>query len=140
VSIEKAKAASDGHGTKEAKVEMLCVLASWREKFMAELRVADVSRKGCQPRKLSGQEARRRFPGLASWRWILHADCLPSAPSSKDPAKEEGGAKNGGLLRRWREEGGLSGGTPSLHHFFPPFTHRPLPSITIKLNEGPNEG
>jgi hypothetical protein len=53
---------------------MLCVLASWREKFMGQLPVADVSRKGCQPRKLSGQEARRRFPGLTSVYWVPHAD------------------------------------------------------------------
>ena len=68
-----------GRRRQKLKAEMLtteifCLLASWREKFMSQLRVADVSRKGCQPRKLSGQEARRRFPGLASWRWILHAD------------------------------------------------------------------
>ena len=43
------------------------VLASWREQFMGQLRVADVSRKGAK--------ARKRFPGLTSWRWILHADC-----------------------------------------------------------------
>jgi hypothetical protein len=53
------------------RTEMLCGLASWREKFMDQVRVADVSRKGCQPRKLSGQEAQRRFPGLASGDFVM---------------------------------------------------------------------
>ena len=66
--MEKARAGCDGYRTKETKLktEMLCGLASWREKFMGQLRVADVSRKGAK--------ARRRFPGLASWLWILRAD------------------------------------------------------------------
>jgi len=52
------------------KIEMLCGLASLREKFMGQLRLADVSRKGAK--------ARRRFPGLASWRWIHHVYCPDS--------------------------------------------------------------
>jgi hypothetical protein len=165
---------------------MLCVLAAWREKFMGPLRVADVSRKGCQPRKLSGQEARRPFPGLASWRWILHADCLPSVLSAVissilsavGPAKAEGPAKEAGL-RIWPQmdtaghtamlsvkfceflwlktfmrrtivdcsDGlGTNTGFPlfcppiSLSQFLlfrhhSPYTHHPLSSIPIKVNQ-----
>jgi hypothetical protein len=67
------------------KTEIICGLASLREKFMGQLRVANVSRKGAK--------ARRRFPGLASWRWISHADCLPSVDFPKE----------GGQARRRRD-------------------------------------
>jgi len=69
---------------------MLCGLASLREKFMGQLRVADVSRKGAKTSASSVESARRRFPGVASWRWILHADRLPSVMSFASPAKEGG--------------------------------------------------
>jgi len=99
------------------KAEMLGVLASLREKFMGQLRVADVSRKGAKTSarlrraqsSRSVESARWRFPGLAPLRWSLHADCLPSVPSSKGPASEEGSAKEGGLVGRRRDEDGFSG-------------------------------
>jgi hypothetical protein len=109
--MEKAKVACDGYRTKETKLktEVLGGLAAWREKFIGPWRVANVSRKGARGEGV-----------FLAWRLGVGFFVRMMVQRAAGRRRVSRGSAFPSLLFR--------------HHS--PFTHRPLPSIPIKVNKG----